>query len=129
MRTLISLVAAIALAGIACDSASRPADPSPLAPAPQPAPALVRVDEPNLVCMVNDQFMGAPQIPVAVGGKIYFGCCEACRDRLTTDPAIRTAHDPLTRAPVDKASAVIARAPDGKVMYFASEENLRTYRP
>src|SRR5690606_36465661 len=32
-----------------------------------------RVADPSLVCMVNDQFMGTPQIPIAVAGRTYYG--------------------------------------------------------
>lgn len=107
MRNVTSLFVALTLAAAACDSSTRPAAPGP----------------------VNDQYMGAPQIPVEVAGKMYFGCCAACRDKLMTDVAVRTAHDPVTHAVVDKSTAVIGRAPDGKVLYFASEENLIAYRP
>lgn len=129
MRTISLLITAVTLAGSACDStAGRPVR-EPAAIESPVAPSIVKVDEPNLVCMVNDQYMGVPQIPVEVGGKVYFGCCPACRDRLMTDPSLRAARDPVSHAAVDKAMAVIARRPDGKLLYFANEDNLRNYRP
>jgi YHS domain-containing protein len=106
----------------------------PMSAAPPPSDGrrltngLVRV-EPSNVCMVNNQDMGKPQIPVIVDGKTYFGCCAMCKGRLEKDAAARTAVDPVTSKPVDKATAVIARNESGDIMYFASEETLRRYRP
>lgn len=89
--------------------------------------ALTRVASSSLVCMVNDRFMGAEQIPVNVGGKTYYGCCAACKDKLQSSAAARTAADPVTGAPVDKAAAVIAKTDSGKVLYFESEQSLARY--
>jgi YHS domain-containing protein len=124
---------------IACNGAPAPAphdEPSAAvapvpAPAPEPAPAdvakaLTRV-EPSQVCMVNNQFMGKPQIPVEVEGKTYFGCCEMCKSRLAQDPTSRAATDPVSGANVDKASAVIGRDASGNVVYFENEKNLAQY--
>ncbi len=85
---------------------------------------LTRVASASLVCMVNDRFMGAEQIPVNVDGKTYYGCCAACKDKLQTSAAARTAADPVTGASVDKAAAVIAKTDSGKVLYFESEQSL-----
>jgi YHS domain-containing protein len=125
------VVPALALLVVgACDS-NRPAAPPPApvaSAAPPAAPAgLQVVADRSLVCMVNDTFMGRPQIPVDVGGKTYFGCCEACKGRLASDAAVRQAVDPVTQAPVDKATAVIAQRADGTVLYFASEDSLRRF--
>jgi len=83
--------------------------------------------EPSLVCMVNNQFMGRPQIPITVEGKTYFGCCEMCKGKLATDPTSRAAVDPVTGTKVDKASAVIAMNEAGAVMYFENEATLARY--
>ena len=91
------------------------------------AATLTRVEDPSLVCMVNDQFMGVPQIPVAVDGRTYFGCCAMCERRLRDDTTSRNATDPVTGREVDKASAVIGRASDGRVHYFESEDSLRRF--
>lgn len=77
--------------------------------------------------MVNDQFMGREQIPVTVGGKTYFGCCPMCKGKLEHDPAVRTAKDPVTGRAVDKATAVMAKAPAGNILYFESEATLARY--
>lgn len=77
--------------------------------------------------MVTNQFMGRPQIPVEVDGRTYYGCCMACRGKLEQQPDVRTAEDPVTGEPVDKAKAVIVQDAAGKVMYFASEDTLRRY--
>lgn len=91
-----------------------------------PEGTLTRV-EPSLVCMINDQFMGSPQIPVAVEGRTYFGCCAMCERRLRDDATSRLATDPVTGRQVDKASAVIGRASDGRVHYFESEDSMRRF--
>ena len=134
--------AVLTLAAAACQS-SPPAQPAPektatpstpavssAAPSTPPAAApaaLTRVADPSLVCMVNDHFMGKPQIPVAVGGKTYFGCCPMCKEKLEQQLTARTGTDPVTGEPVDKATAVIAQNADGSVLYFASETNFKTY--
>jgi hypothetical protein len=121
------------LAAAACgkpestDATSAPSA-SPLAAATPPAGALVRVDDPSQVCMVNDHYMGKPQIPVVVGEKTYFGCCAMCKQKLETDPSARSANDPVTGHPVDKALAVIGRDATGHVRYFESEGTLARYR-
>ena len=83
--------------------------------------------ETKKVCMVNNQVFDKDQIPVTVEGKTYYGCCEMCKERLTKDAAARTAVDPVTGKPVDKATAVIAAQPDGTVLYFESEKTLEQY--
>lgn len=83
--------------------------------------------ETKKVCMVNNQVFEKDQIPVAVEGKTYYGCCEMCKERLAKDAAARTAVDPVTGKPVDKATAVIAAMPDGKVLYFESQETYEKY--
>jgi YHS domain-containing protein len=89
-------------------------------------PELKRV-ETRKVCMVNNQVFDKDQIPVTVEGKTYYGCCEMCKERLTKDAAARTAVDPVTGKPVDKATAVIGALPDGKVLYFESETTFGQY--
>lgn len=83
--------------------------------------------ETKKVCMVNNQVFEKDQIPVTVEGKTYYGCCEMCKERLAKDAAARTATDPVTGKPVDKATAVIAAMPDGKVLYFESQETYEKY--
>ena len=89
-------------------------------------PALKKV-ETKKVCMVNNTVFEKDQIPVQVSGKTYYGCCEMCKERLAKDAAARTAVDPVTGKPVDKATAVIAAMPDGKVLYFESQETFEKY--
>ena len=52
-----------------------------------------------------------------------------CKGRLEKDATARTAIDPVTSKPVDKATAVIARNEAGSVFYFGSEDTLRRYSP
>lgn len=132
---------AVALALTLSLAADRPAEapaqqaaaaaPAATEAAPAEAPAAdaaLQVVANREVCMVNDTFFGRDQIPVEVGGKTYYGCCAACKQRLAEDEAIRYATDPATGERVDKATATIAARPDGSVLYFASDESLAKYR-
>jgi YHS domain-containing protein len=124
------LVLLFALGVAACSSSSSSASQSSSssqAVAALPA-GMTRVSDPSQVCMVNNQFIGKPQIPIAVAGRTYYGCCAMCKDRLGNDPSSRTAQDPVTGEKVDKSTAVIIQDSTGKVMYFASEDTLRRYR-
>lgn len=48
----------------------------------------------NLVCMVNNMYMGNKQIAVPVSNKTYYGCCQKCVKDLNTDESTRFAVDP-----------------------------------
>jgi len=102
-----------------------------VAPAPAVEPkaqtAALTLVNPSQVCMVNNQYMGKPQIPVEVSGKTYYGCCEMCKGKLLNDAAARTAIDPASKREVDKAVAVIAKNEKGDVLYFENEANFATY--
>jgi YHS domain-containing protein len=139
------LLASAALLAAACQApaASEQAQPadhqehahptpgeSPAAASPSTAEAsasLTRVDDRSLVCMVNNQFMGRPQIPIEVEGRTYYGCCEMCKGRLANDPASRVATDPVTQKSVDKAIAVIGKTSDGATFYFESDKTFAAY--
>ena len=90
------------------------------------AAALTLVD-PSQVCMVNNQYMGKPQIPVEVSGKTYYGCCEMCKGKLLGEESARTAVDPTSKRPVDKSVAVIAKNENGDVFYFENDANFAAY--
>jgi YHS domain-containing protein len=90
------------------------------------AEPLQRVDG-KRVCMMNDSLFPKDQIPVEVGGKTYFGCCEMCKERLAADASLRAAVDPVSKKPVDKATAVIGARPDGRVLYFENAANFEKY--
>lgn len=85
--------------------------------------------EPELVCMVNNAFMGRQQIAVPVEGKTYYGCCQMCVGKLQNSQEVRVAQDPLTGEKVDKAEAFIVLKPNGngEVLYFKSESNYLKY--
>jgi YHS domain-containing protein len=89
---------------------------------------MTRVADASQVCMVNDQYMGKPQIPVEVEGRTYYGCCPMCKDKLHNQASARLAQDPVTGEQVDKASALMVQDADGKILYFASEATLSRYR-
>lgn len=109
--------------------------PAPPARAPQgnerssdtSASSLTLVTDRSLVCMVNNQFMGRPQIPIEVDGRTYYGCCEMCKGRLGSDPSSRVSPDPVSGKTVDKANAVIGRDRDGKTLYFESDQTFAAY--
>lgn len=139
---ILPLAVLLAVMTAACSQES-PRSPPRTAPLSQPStssasaappssatlPAgLTRVTDTSQVCMVNDQYMGKPQIPVEVEGRTYFGCCAMCKDRLNNDPSSRMAQDPVSGESVDKSRAVIAQDSSGKVMYFSSEDTLSRYR-
>ncbi len=79
------------------------------------------------VCMVTEAYFNKPQIPVKVGGKTYYGCCDNCKQTLTTDAKARTATDPVSKKSVDKATATIAANDAGNVMYFENKKNFEKY--
>lgn len=85
------------------------------------------VGDHSSVCMVTDQYMGEPQIPVQKDGKTYYGCCKGCAGQIKNDATIRHSTDPVTGAQVDKAKAVIAKDDTGKVYYFESEKTYRMF--
>ena len=99
---------------------------SPLAVAETAPPTLRRVEAKH-VCMVNNQDMGKDQIAVEVENKTYYGCCEMCKKTLAEKPETRSALDPVTGKPVDKASAVIGAKADGSVLYFESEKTFEEF--
>jgi YHS domain-containing protein len=105
--------------------------PAPSAPAPMAATAvspLTEVTDPSQVCMVNNQYMGRPQIPTTVKGKTYYGCCSMCKGRLEKEASARTAKDPVSGRDVDKAVAVIGKQENGDVLYFESRQTFAAYR-
>jgi len=80
----------------------------------------------NLVCMVNNAYMGVPQLEVAYEGKMYYGCCAMCQERIPKDKKARVAVDPYSLKDVDKADAYIVLVGDrGEVVYFENEKNYR----
>jgi YHS domain-containing protein len=89
-------------------------------------PMLKKVDSPD-VCMITNKFMGAKQIAVPIGKKVYYGCCEMCVGTLNKDVKSRYAIEPLTGKRVDKATAVIGAKKDGVVLYFENQNNFDTY--
>ena len=87
---------------------------------------LKQVDS-KYVCMITNQLYDKEQIPVAIGDKTYYGCCQMCEAKLKDDPASRMATDPVSGNQVDKSTAVIGADPEGKIYYFESVEDLMAY--
>lgn len=82
----------------------------------------------ELVCMVNNAYMGKSQIPVKVMDKTYYGCCEMCKAKLNEDENARTSRDPFTGKSVDKSEAyIVLLNTQGEVAYFESEESYKDF--
>jgi len=82
----------------------------------------------DLVCMVNDAYMGKPQIPVPVNGKTYYGCCQMCVGALNSNETARTGIDPFSKKEVDKTEAyIVLMKEEGDVAYFESKENYLSF--
>ena len=83
----------------------------------------------DLVCMVNDAYMGKPQIPVPVNGKTYYGCCQMCVERLNNERTARVGTDPFSGKSVDKTEAyIVLMNKEGRVSYFESKQNFLNYK-
>ena len=83
----------------------------------------------NQVCMMNNKFFGKDQIPVEVGGKTYYGCCEGCKTTLKENSLARVSRDPYTGEEVDKADAYIVKksSESDEVYYFKSAETYESF--
>ena len=82
----------------------------------------------ELVCMVNDAYMGKEQLKVEHEGKVYYGCCAMCQSRIPEEESVRLAKDPFTLESVDKAEAYIVMIGDnGEVAYFKNEANYQQF--
>lgn len=81
------------------------------------------------VCMVNDRFMGVPQMAIEANGTTYYGCCESCVEKLQKNlDDVRFGSNPFNETKVDKASAVIVQDKNnGSVFYFASKEDAQAF--
>lgn len=91
-------------------------------------PVLERV-KPEFACMINDKLFEEKQIPVPIGDKTYYGCCQMCVKTLNENPDSRFTIDPVSRDTVDKTLAVLGADSEGHVFYFESEANLKTFDP
>jgi len=82
----------------------------------------------DMVCMVNDEFMGKKQLAVPLDGKVYYGCCENCKERIPKDENVRYAIDPHTGSKVDKAKAyIVLIGNEGQVAYFEHQDNYKLF--
>lgn len=80
------------------------------------------------VCMVNDAFMGKKQIEVALDGKMYYGCCNMCKERIPKEEKVRYGIDPFTGEKVDKATSyIVLIGNNGEVAYFANKANYEKF--
>jgi len=107
-------------------AAEAPSDPHGQAHAT--ASALTRINASGGICMLSNRYLGErADVPIDVAGKTYHGCCANCAARLATNEEARTAIDPVSGKPIDKATAVLARDASNRVHYFESEWTLAQY--
>lgn len=100
--------------------------PQPLPSTEANAPQLGEQVPSDYVCMVNDAYMGRLQFEVPFDGKMYYGCCDMCKERIPKDESVRYAIDPLTKKKVNKADAyIVLIGNNGEVVYFENEENYK----
>lgn len=82
----------------------------------------------DLVCMVNNAYMGKKQFEVPFEGKMYYGCCNMCVERIPVDKDARTAIDPFSSKEVDKSEAfIVLVSGQGHVAYFENEQNYKQF--
>ena len=113
---LFAVIFAISVLMISSPSAWASADKFPLTPVSY-----------EKVCMVTDNVMDKPLIPVKVDDKTYYGCCQGCVGQLTNNRAVRYSTDPLTGKEVDKAMAFILSGDKGQALYFESKDTAANY--
>lgn len=84
----------------------------------------------DLVCMVNDAYMGGKkQLEVPYEGKMYYGCCSMCQERIPKEAEVRTAIDAYSQQRVDKATAyIVLIGNEGEVAYFESQKNYEAFK-
>lgn len=82
----------------------------------------------DLVCMVNNAYMGKKQFEVPFEGKTYYGCCNMCVERIPVDKEARVAIDPYSSKEVDKSEAyIVLVSGQGHVAYFETEDNFKRF--
>ncbi|HYQ57532.1 MAG TPA: TRASH domain-containing protein [Draconibacterium sp.] len=84
----------------------------------------------NRICMVGNEIKFRENLPVNIGGKTYWACCNNCEAQLNRNyKNARFATDPYSGTKLSKAEAVIFQNPDdkGKVLFFESKSNYDNY--
>lgn len=85
--------------------------------------------DPTLTCMSNNFFMAEKQTPVPLDGKMYYVCCQGCKDTLTNYKQDRVATDPVSGNKIDKSESVIGKKKNGELLYFENVENMKAWKP
>ncbi len=72
--------------------------------------------------------MGKEQIEVPFEGKMYYGCCNMCKEKIPKDQSVRYAVDPHSLKKISKADAYIVVIGDNdEVAYFENEQNYQLF--
>lgn len=81
------------------------------------------------VCMEDDLYSSNTRTPVLIMNKTYYGCNKKAIKYLSTNESLRFAIDPVNKATIDKATAIISLHPErnGKVIYFGSKQTYDRY--
>lgn len=81
------------------------------------------------VCMEDDLYSANARTPVLVMNKTYYGCSKKAIKYLSSNESLRFAIDPVNKAKIDKATAIISLHPErnGKVIYFGSKQTYNRY--
>ena len=80
------------------------------------------------VCFITGKRYDKTLPAEVINGKKYYYCHEDCFNQLKSDPATRTAIDPMSGVKVDKADAVVGVDKNGNVFYFENMYNLHKFR-
>ena len=81
------------------------------------------------VCMEDDLYSSNARKRVLIINKTYYGCNQKAIKYLSSNESLRFAIDPVNKATIDKATAIISLHPEknGKVIYFGSKQTYNTY--
>lgn len=102
-------------------------DPATIEEAKQipPRPVQIVADK-SRVCMLANELLSRDGMEVEIGGRVYNGT-PSCTVVLAQNPIQRLAYDPFNGKLIDKAEAVVAAFPDGRLLYFESEQNVHQF--
>ncbi|MBL4561362.1 MAG: hypothetical protein JKX79_10305 [Labilibaculum sp.] len=84
----------------------------------------------RIICMVRGDIKSKGSLPIQIGGKTYYGCCEKCLTKLELNiDNIQNAVDPVSGQMFSKADAIVRQDPQdhSRVLFFKSDETYDQY--